>query len=371
MTVEHVDAVVPGDALGLELAEELERLRPFGMGNPGVNLLVPARAGLRRAADGRRAATRASPSPPAGVRSRAVGFGVGARQQPSLRRRRARATTSSRGSRRTSGRARSSPAWCCARCTRCDGERRATPADARSAHAAHDDAEWWDAVWRELRSGPSADRPANCRTANRARSSTAAARARSACSAICCRPASRCWSCAPTSRARRALLERELDAGALRPRRPWVELLGALRRREPRRADAADLVLADHAALARDPAAARALHARVRARPAAVRRRARRAAASGRRRRRSCTSAGARPRSSSRARSSSTSTALRAASDRDLPRAGRAPGRAWDAALERALDGRGAPSARAAWRGAACGCWRSSVSRVRALKRYR
>ena len=39
---ERVDAVVPGDALGLELAEELERLRPFGMGNPGVNLLVPA-----------------------------------------------------------------------------------------------------------------------------------------------------------------------------------------------------------------------------------------------------------------------------------------------------------------------------------------
>jgi single-stranded-DNA-specific exonuclease len=39
---EAVDAVVGGDRLGLELAEELERLGPFGMGNPGVRLLVPA-----------------------------------------------------------------------------------------------------------------------------------------------------------------------------------------------------------------------------------------------------------------------------------------------------------------------------------------
>jgi single-stranded-DNA-specific exonuclease len=40
--VEPVDAVVPGGALGLELAEELELLRPFGMGNPQPTLLVPA-----------------------------------------------------------------------------------------------------------------------------------------------------------------------------------------------------------------------------------------------------------------------------------------------------------------------------------------
>jgi single-stranded-DNA-specific exonuclease len=40
--VERVDAVVPGGALGLDLAEELERLRPFGMGNPQPTLLVPA-----------------------------------------------------------------------------------------------------------------------------------------------------------------------------------------------------------------------------------------------------------------------------------------------------------------------------------------
>jgi single-stranded-DNA-specific exonuclease len=39
---ERIDAVVGGAGLGLDLAEELERLAPFGMGNPGVRLLVPA-----------------------------------------------------------------------------------------------------------------------------------------------------------------------------------------------------------------------------------------------------------------------------------------------------------------------------------------
>src|SRR4051812_6990374 len=39
---QRVDAVVSGGDLGLELAEELERLAPFGHGNPSVTLLVPA-----------------------------------------------------------------------------------------------------------------------------------------------------------------------------------------------------------------------------------------------------------------------------------------------------------------------------------------
>jgi single-stranded-DNA-specific exonuclease len=42
ITVERVDAIVPGGDLGLELAEDLERLRPFGMGNPQPTLLVPS-----------------------------------------------------------------------------------------------------------------------------------------------------------------------------------------------------------------------------------------------------------------------------------------------------------------------------------------
>jgi single-stranded-DNA-specific exonuclease len=39
---ERIDAMVGGVGLDLDLAEELERLAPFGMGNPGVRLLVPA-----------------------------------------------------------------------------------------------------------------------------------------------------------------------------------------------------------------------------------------------------------------------------------------------------------------------------------------
>jgi single-stranded-DNA-specific exonuclease len=39
---EKVDAIVGGVGLGLDLAEELKQLAPFGMGNPGVRLLVPS-----------------------------------------------------------------------------------------------------------------------------------------------------------------------------------------------------------------------------------------------------------------------------------------------------------------------------------------
>ena len=39
---ERVDAIAGGVGLGLELAEELRQLAPFGMGNPGVQLLVPS-----------------------------------------------------------------------------------------------------------------------------------------------------------------------------------------------------------------------------------------------------------------------------------------------------------------------------------------
>ena len=39
---ECIDAMVGGAGLGLDLAEELSKLAPFGIGNPGVRLLVPA-----------------------------------------------------------------------------------------------------------------------------------------------------------------------------------------------------------------------------------------------------------------------------------------------------------------------------------------
>jgi single-stranded-DNA-specific exonuclease len=39
---ERIDAMVGGVGLGLDLAEELSQLAPFGMGNPGVRLMVPS-----------------------------------------------------------------------------------------------------------------------------------------------------------------------------------------------------------------------------------------------------------------------------------------------------------------------------------------
>jgi single-stranded-DNA-specific exonuclease len=39
---ERIDAMVGGVGLGLDLAEELKQLAPFGMGNPGVRLMVPS-----------------------------------------------------------------------------------------------------------------------------------------------------------------------------------------------------------------------------------------------------------------------------------------------------------------------------------------
>ena len=40
--VTKIDAIVPGSALTLDLATELDRLAPFGLGNPDVTLLVPS-----------------------------------------------------------------------------------------------------------------------------------------------------------------------------------------------------------------------------------------------------------------------------------------------------------------------------------------
>jgi single-stranded-DNA-specific exonuclease len=73
--VEHVDAVVPGDALGLDLAEELQSLRPFGIGNPAINVLVPAAkvSDVRPMGGGRHVRFSVTSG---GLRSRAVGFGI-------------------------------------------------------------------------------------------------------------------------------------------------------------------------------------------------------------------------------------------------------------------------------------------------------
>ncbi|PTL54872.1 single-stranded-DNA-specific exonuclease RecJ [Paraconexibacter algicola] len=72
--VARVDAVVAGIELGLELAEELQRLAPFGEGNPEPSLLLPAcrMLDVRPMGEGRhlRFAVHAG-----GVSARAVAFG--------------------------------------------------------------------------------------------------------------------------------------------------------------------------------------------------------------------------------------------------------------------------------------------------------
>jgi single-stranded-DNA-specific exonuclease len=78
VAVERVDAVVGGDELGMTLAEELQRLAPFGRGNPGVSLLV-ADATFRDGrpmGDGKHVRFTVESH---GARARAVAFGTGGR----------------------------------------------------------------------------------------------------------------------------------------------------------------------------------------------------------------------------------------------------------------------------------------------------
>ncbi len=72
---ERADAVVAGDELGLALAEELELLAPFGIGNPGVSLLLPAArfSDPRTMGEGKHARFSVEAG---GVRAGAVAFGV-------------------------------------------------------------------------------------------------------------------------------------------------------------------------------------------------------------------------------------------------------------------------------------------------------
>jgi single-stranded-DNA-specific exonuclease len=74
--VQRVDAVVPGDAVHLGLAEQLERLAPFGMGNPQPTLLVPCALldEPRAMGEGKHVAFSLAAG---GARSRCVSFGRG------------------------------------------------------------------------------------------------------------------------------------------------------------------------------------------------------------------------------------------------------------------------------------------------------
>jgi single-stranded-DNA-specific exonuclease len=76
--VERVDAVVAGGELGMDLAEELQTLAPFGRGNPTVSLMLADAtfADARPMGEGRhvRFTVRSR-----GARARAVAFGIGGR----------------------------------------------------------------------------------------------------------------------------------------------------------------------------------------------------------------------------------------------------------------------------------------------------
>ncbi|UTI62715.1 single-stranded-DNA-specific exonuclease RecJ [Paraconexibacter antarcticus] len=72
---ERIDAVVSGDELGLELADELLALAPFGMGNPTPNLLVPGAqlVDARPMGEGKHVRFTVKAG---GVQARAVAFGM-------------------------------------------------------------------------------------------------------------------------------------------------------------------------------------------------------------------------------------------------------------------------------------------------------
>jgi single-stranded-DNA-specific exonuclease len=76
--VERVDALVGGEELGMELAEELQALAPFGRGNPSVALMVADATftDVRPMGQGKHARFTVESH---GVRARAVAFGTGGR----------------------------------------------------------------------------------------------------------------------------------------------------------------------------------------------------------------------------------------------------------------------------------------------------
>ncbi len=76
--VERVDAVVDGAELGIELAEELQALAPFGRSNPTVSLMLADAAftDVRPMGEGRHARFTVESG---GARTRAVAFGTGGR----------------------------------------------------------------------------------------------------------------------------------------------------------------------------------------------------------------------------------------------------------------------------------------------------
>ncbi len=246
--VEHVDAVVPGDALGLELAEELQALRPFGMGNPAVNVLVPAAkvSDVRPMGGGRHVRFTVTSG---GLRSRAVGFGIapgsGALAGSDVRHDLAARIEANE--------------WQGAVEPRLvvrslhpleDKQDRDGAAGCASCTCRMDDAEWWDAVFANYSEPPPADgdRP----TAHGARRTAVDRRGEGSLGLLgdlLTTGESVLVVCADVSR-RAAVLDRDLDATRF-ARRPWAKLSAHCCASAA--GGASDLMLADHAGLAANP----------------------------------------------------------------------------------------------------------------------
>jgi single-stranded-DNA-specific exonuclease len=77
LPLERVDAIVGGDELGMTLAEELQRLAPFGNGNRGVSLMIAEACFRDGRAMGEGKHVRFTVES-RGARARAVAFGGGA-----------------------------------------------------------------------------------------------------------------------------------------------------------------------------------------------------------------------------------------------------------------------------------------------------
>jgi single-stranded-DNA-specific exonuclease len=248
--VERVDAVVPGDVLGLDLAEELQQLRPFGIGNPGVSVLVPAAkvSDVRAMGGGRHVRFTVTSG---GTRSRAVGFGIGPGQN-GLRDADARHDLSARleanewqGAVEPRLVVRSlhpveAPAAC-------DGAGGCSACSCRM-----DDEAWWDAAWSAY------EQPefAPLRTAHGERRTVCDHRHQGALGKLgdlITTGESLLVVCADVSR-RAAPLERDLDAGRF-ARSPWAKLSGRCDGATVARVTAgATLALCDYAALECTPA---------------------------------------------------------------------------------------------------------------------
>jgi single-stranded-DNA-specific exonuclease len=240
---------VPGDALGLDLAEELQALRPFGMGNPAINVLVPAAkvSDVRPMGGGRHVRFSVTSG---GLRSRAVGFGIaagsGALGKGDTRHDLAARLEANEWQGAVEPRLVVRSLHPLADSDACDG-----PGGCSSCNCRRDDESWWSAVWAAYE----ATQPAPLRTPEREARAVVDRRGEGALGLLgdlMTTGESLLVLCADVSR-RAAVLERDLEPARF-GRGPWTRLSEHCGSGAPEAAG--DLVLADHAGIAASPARA-------------------------------------------------------------------------------------------------------------------